>query len=239
MLIRITSTSGTTSEALNRAEHGHGRGQHAVAEEKREAGDGADADNRLDAPSDAGRTMGQRRQRQHAAFAIVVGAHDQENIFKGHHAHQCPEDQRQAAHDRKGMWDGAAGRDRRLADRIERTGADIAEHHAECAQGQRGLTFPGLVVDGVHMRCERRRVVGGERIGVRGRSCCVVDIVHGRLWPDDIREPNAKLTTPVCKRPLLSAIGVPRRAQEGADIMPVAVRVKEGRGRMAQLRLSR
>ena len=80
------------------------------------------------------RAMGQRRQRQHAAFAIIVGAHDEDDIFDRHHDHQRPEDQRQRAIDgrrRRAAAPPAASAD--LAHGIKRAGADIAEHDAQRA----------------------------------------------------------------------------------------------------------
>ena len=79
-------------QALNGGEHRNGGGDHAIAEEQAGAGD---ADQREDAtqPRILDAALGQGHQGEDAAFAAVVGAHDQQDVFEGDDQHQRPEDQ--------------------------------------------------------------------------------------------------------------------------------------------------
>jgi hypothetical protein len=71
------------------------------------------------------------QQRQNAAFAIVIGAQNEDDVFERDHRHQRPEDQRHHPKDigssRRGMAGGIQG-DRKG---VERARADIAEHDAK------------------------------------------------------------------------------------------------------------
>ena len=103
---RITMLTGTMNgcsagrddaEALDRAEHGDRRRDHAVAVEHRRAED-AEPDQPPAQPRavlDAARH--ERRQREDAALAAVVGAHDQRDVLERDDDHQRPEDHRQDA----------------------------------------------------------------------------------------------------------------------------------------------
>jgi hypothetical protein len=121
-------------EPFHRGQHRDRRGDHAVAEEQRGA---EDADCREPGgPSTASAVPPQQRDQRHdAALAIVVDAHGQEHVGDGHDDHHRPEHQR---HDTKHVgstnrdWVRVRGVEHRL-DRVDRTGADIAEHHAQCA----------------------------------------------------------------------------------------------------------
>ena len=80
----------------------------------------------------------QRRQRERAALAVVVGAQQDQHVFERDGDDQRPHDQRQhAEHDVTGDRLVAAGRDRRLAEGVERAGADIAVDDADAAERQR------------------------------------------------------------------------------------------------------
>jgi hypothetical protein len=123
-------------QTFHRRQHGDGGRQHAVAEEQRQADDRADADSGLDSSRHSGRAMRQRRQRQGAALAVIVGAHDDEDVFDRHHQNQRPENHGERAHHRDMVGQSALGGQHRGAQGIERRGADIAEHHAQRAQHQ-------------------------------------------------------------------------------------------------------
>ena len=86
--------------------------------------------------------MGQRRERERSAFAAVVRAKHEADIFAGHHDHQRPEDQRDGAHHRYRHGHRAARRQHRLADRVERARADVAVDDAERAQRQPEISSP-------------------------------------------------------------------------------------------------
>jgi hypothetical protein len=123
--------------------------QHAVAIEQRQAQKRGHADEGLGGAR-YGRAVGQRRQRHHPAFAVIVGAQDQENIFERHHHDQRPEDQRDAAVNRRRV--GTARRLDRCLHGVERAGADITEHDAQRAEGERKGAPGGRVC----MRCHER-----------------------------------------------------------------------------------
>ena len=92
--------------------------------------------------------MGHRGQRQDATFPVIVGTHDQEDVFERYHDDQRPDDQRNHAHD--GGLDGhvAAGGERRFAHGVNRTGADVAIDDAQRRQRQRRLAFQAVVLHG-------------------------------------------------------------------------------------------
>ena len=82
-------------------------------------------------PGARGDALRQRHQRQDAALAAVVGAHDQRHVFDRHDQHQRPEDQRQDAQDLRRVI-GTSAKSARLAlKRVERAGADVAIDDAQ------------------------------------------------------------------------------------------------------------
>jgi hypothetical protein len=88
------------ADAFDGAEHGDRGCQHAVAVKQREAEDRTEADRALDPAADARRAMRQRGKRQRPAFAVIVGAHDEKDIFERHDDDEGPQHQRHRAHDR-------------------------------------------------------------------------------------------------------------------------------------------
>ena len=107
------------------------------------------------------RAQYQRGQRQQAALAAIVGAHDDDDVFDGHDQDQRPEDQRQRAENRV-LADPAIG-EQRLLGGIERRGADIAEHDAERRQRQAAgaaRSF-GRIAIGKRIRHRSRIPAGG------------------------------------------------------------------------------
>ena len=75
----------------------------------------------------------QRHQRYDAALAVVVDPHGEIDVFDRHDEDEGPQDQRQGAQHRRriGMRAGVVEHG---FQRIERAGADVAEHHAECGE---------------------------------------------------------------------------------------------------------
>ena len=115
------------------------RRDHGIAEEHRCP---HDAEREQHPGLTAERALAKRHQGQGAPFAVVVGAQKQQHVFRRHHDEQRPQHQRQhAQHDRTGD-DPCSGRIMsRLAESVERRGADVAKHHADGAQSQ----APGAV----------------------------------------------------------------------------------------------
>ena len=147
-------------QAFDRTEHGHGRGDHAVAEEQRGAEDAEDAHHISRARAVAQRALGQRHQRHDAAFAIVVGAHDDGDVLQGHHQVQRPERQRQhAQHGVVVAVEPVVWRER-LLQGVQRAGTDIAEHHADRTDDQRQSSSGGGVAMAAGGGCVRGLTAG-------------------------------------------------------------------------------
>jgi hypothetical protein len=79
----------------------------------------------------------QRRQRADAAFGVIVHAHREVDVFDRRDEKERPENQRgRAEHcSRVWMWPGVVEHG---FERIKRTRADIAEHHAKRRLGSEG-----------------------------------------------------------------------------------------------------
>ena len=103
-----------------------------------------------------------RQQRDDAALAAVVGAHDQDGVFERDDHDQRPEDHRHDAHDGFGRECSAAVCG--LLERIERAGADIAVDDAECCESRGCGQWPGFNPG------QRRRLKGS------GHSCVLPTI---------------------------------------------------------------
>ena len=114
-------------EALDRAQHRDRRRDRAVAVEQ---GGADEPDDQQLRPPRSGPGVARRQQRQQrddAAFAAIVGAHDQECIFDRDDQDQRPQDQRRHPEDSlrrdRSAMSGGLGR---FLQRIERAGADVA-----------------------------------------------------------------------------------------------------------------
>ena len=134
--------------ALDGREHRDRGGDDGVAVEQAGTDHAEQQGDMAARPAEA--ALGQRDERQDAAFAVVVGPHQQHDIFQRHHDDQRPQDQREHADD-DGWRDGgvllAAGRgEDRLAQRIERARADVAIDDAERAQRQCGIAGLGVAL---------------------------------------------------------------------------------------------
>src|SRR5262245_16880079 len=134
------SNAGVTSLRPSMAESTDGRRDDAVAIEQRRARDAEQDQNR--GPRTIGNSLHQRQQRQDSAFAVVVGAQDEDDVFERHHRHQRPEDERDDPEDVDRGRDGMAGGAQRDGQGIERARADIAEHDA--GRGER--EEPGIAL---------------------------------------------------------------------------------------------
>jgi len=125
-------------EALHGGKHGNRRRDHAVAIEQRRARDAEQDQNRN--LRTVGNLLDQRQQREDSAFAVVVGAHDEDDVFERHHRHQRPEDERDDPKDVGCGRDRMPGGAQRDGKRIERTRADIAEHDADRGEREEDRT---------------------------------------------------------------------------------------------------
>ena len=118
-------------EALHRRKHRDRRGDDAVAIEQRRADDAEEDQNRNSGAVGYAFRRHQGQQRQDAAFAIVIGAQDEDDVFERDHHHQRPEDQRDDPEDVGGDRRGMAGGIQGDGKGVERARADIAEHDAK------------------------------------------------------------------------------------------------------------
>ena len=132
----VLERGGDDLEALDGGEHRQRRRDQRIAVEQRRADD---AEEHQRGCALAQRPLRQRHQRQGAAFALVVGAQQDEHVFERDDENQRPQDQRDdPEHDlARGALGGRAGGDDRLAKRIERTRADVAVDDADAAEGER------------------------------------------------------------------------------------------------------
>ena len=96
--VRLASRGVDDLQALDRAEHRDRRRDHAVAVEQRGAEDAEQRCSTRRSRAVVHRCVRrQRDQRQDAAFAVVVGAHDEQDVLERDDDRQRPEDQRQHA----------------------------------------------------------------------------------------------------------------------------------------------
>ncbi len=123
------------NKTLGRSQHRNRRRDDPVAIQQRRADQ--DHDHRCPQAFLPGRFLAglqQRQQRKDAALALVVRFGHEKQILHAHHQHQRPEDQRQhPVHPRDRLH---ASRQMRPAfvHGVQRAGADVAKHDAQCAQ---------------------------------------------------------------------------------------------------------
>ena len=121
-------------QALDRREHRDRRRDDRVAVEQRGADHAEQRDREDVVPHDA---LEQRHQRERAALAVVVGAHDQEHVFERHDDDQRPQDQRHdAEHHLAGERAAGRGGGEALLEGVERARADVAVDDADGAERQ-------------------------------------------------------------------------------------------------------
>jgi len=122
-------------QALDRGQHRDGGRDDAVAVEHGRAGDAHQQQGGAQPGPLAQCLAGQRQQGHRAAFAVVVGPHDQHHILQRDDDGQCPEHQGQDAEDVRFVQRHIAGTEHFL-EGVQRAGADVAIDHPESAQGQ-------------------------------------------------------------------------------------------------------
>ncbi len=120
---------GRHAQTFHRRQHRNGRGDDGVAIKQRggknPGGDDVLRQTRTGMPQ----PVRQRRQRQHAAFTLIVKAQYQGHIFQRHDQHHAPEQNRQSSEDiGLAEWQRVAAREGFL-ERVQRTGADVAIDH--------------------------------------------------------------------------------------------------------------
>ena len=100
------------------------------------------------------------------ALAVVVGAHDQRDVFDGDDQDQCPYDQRQRAKHVFRRKRQPMLRIETLAESVDRARPDIPENNAECRERQPGESRSGRWPFSFFV-APRRRVSGGNDLGRR------------------------------------------------------------------------
>ena len=113
-------------QPLDRGEDGDGRSDHRIAVEER-AGEDSEQDDGGAPARRLGLARDEGEQGEAAALPLVVGAHQDGDVFERHHDHHRPEDQAEHSEDvepvdRQRMVAGEG-----LAEGVERRGADVAE----------------------------------------------------------------------------------------------------------------
>ena len=142
-------------QSLDRRQHRNRRRDHRIAVEQCGGEDAEHDDARRPFLLLGRRAVDQGEQGQAAALALVVGAHDDEDVFQRHDDHHRPEDQAQHAVDvqRIGIDRVMAGKG--LAEGVDRRGADIAEHDADRPHhhlGERSLGMMAVAGFGLRLR---------------------------------------------------------------------------------------
>ena len=125
----------------------------------------------------ARRPRHQRHQRQHAPLAVVVGAHDEEQVLDRDDQRDRPEDQRQHAVDVDRERRHPVGQRHALLHRVERRGPDVAVDDADGAQRQLGEAR--AVRLGMMRGSGRDGLLGHEFSGLGRRSGMMNDL-HSR-----------------------------------------------------------
>ena len=121
-------------QPLDCAEDGNGRRDDAVAVQEARPENPQEDQRR---PPEALARGQQRGQREDAAFALIVGAHHDGDVLDRDHQQQRIDDQRQ--HTQHVLLRGRDGvrSEEALAQRVQRTGADVAVDDADRCQGER------------------------------------------------------------------------------------------------------
>jgi hypothetical protein len=78
-------------QAFHGGQNRHSRRQNRIAIEESRA---RNTEQKHGLRALADRVLGKRHEREHTAFALVVGAHDEDCVLDRHHEDQCPEHQR-------------------------------------------------------------------------------------------------------------------------------------------------
>ena len=165
-------------QALDRGQHADRRGDQRVAVEERHADDPQPEEQAGAVGPARVQALCQRGERHDAALAVVVGAHQHADVLHGDDEGDRPEHQGDDTVDiRHGRPDRAVVDREHGLQRVQRAGADVAEHDAQRSQHQ-ALT-PGLAQMVARFGGVVRRRRGGRRGGgaahglpsVVGRAC--------------------------------------------------------------------
>ncbi len=126
-------------QALDRRQHRKRRRDDCITVEERSARPAERERNGRACASSlrfAQRASRERGQRQHAAFALIVGTGQEQHIFQTDNDNQRPDREAEHAQDRACVDLVARGVER-FTKRIKRAGANIAEHNPDRAQRKR------------------------------------------------------------------------------------------------------
>ena len=154
-------------EAFDGRQHRKRGRDHGVAIKQRGADHAEHDDQRALA---AKRAVGKRHQCQSAAFAVIVGAQQDDHVFDGDDKDQCPDDERENAEDRAFARRriGTHRGKHRLAQRIKRARADVAIDDADRAERKRPEAW---VHDSFGLGAVRCTDGGPVRHGSCGEGC--------------------------------------------------------------------
>ena len=118
-------------QSFERGQHRNRRRDDGVAREQRGAGDPEQEGQRRPLSE---RALRERLERQDAAFALVVRLHQEQHVFSGDDDQERPNDERDDADHFDRSKRGPLQLAERGLQRVEGTGADIAEHDADRAE---------------------------------------------------------------------------------------------------------
>ena len=120
-------------QSFERGEDGNRRRDHGVSREQRRPGN---AEHEMRSSCVVRAPLSERLQRQYAAFALVVGLHQEQDVFRGDDDQEGPDDEGDDADDLR----RAERRFLQLAEsglqRVERARSDVAEDDADRAERQ-------------------------------------------------------------------------------------------------------
>jgi hypothetical protein len=114
-------------ETFDGTQHRDRRGYHAIAVEERRS-DQSQRDDDLSTHRVGVAPLllkNERQQRENSALAIVVRAHDENDVLDADDDYQRPDDQREDAVDVVGGWLDAVFELEAFAQRVKRTGTDV------------------------------------------------------------------------------------------------------------------
>ena len=114
-------------QTFNGAQYRDRRGDHAIAVEERRS-DQSESDDDLSAHGVRVAPLlleNERQQRENSALAVVIRAHDENDVLDADDDDQRPDDQREDAVDVVGSWLDAVFELEAFAQRVEGTGTDV------------------------------------------------------------------------------------------------------------------
>ena len=118
-------------QSFERRQNRNCRRDHGVAREQRRPDDSKEKDQRRLLSQ---RALCERLERQDAALALVVGLHQEQHVFSGDDDQERPNDERDDADHLDRSEFRALELAERGLQRIERAGADVAEHNPDRAE---------------------------------------------------------------------------------------------------------